>query len=453
LRPSLALRTGIGNITPVAKTVPTPTVSSRMIQAHGEVVITGVGAASPIGIGYEAIRRSLQQGQSGVRRLCIFDTPDFPVRIGAEVVGFDPKQFVAQRKSLKIMSRSIQLAFASAQQAVEQARLGSSGVSPERFGVVFGAEMLQIEPDELVNAFKPCVDAAGKFQFARWDERAMGEMYPLWMLKYLPNMPACHVAIAHDARGPNNTIVLAEASSLLAIAEGARVIERGAADVMIVGGTGSRLHPLAWAFRDNEKLLSPRTEHPERVSRPFDAARDGMVYGEGAAALVLESREHAAARGARPLARILGFANTFQACTPGKSFPGTAIRASIRQVLRDARLEPRDVGHVNAHGLSTRPHDRVEAQAIRETLGDVPVTAPKSYFGNLGAGSGAVELLATLDAFDEGQVPPVLNYEQEDLDCPVNVVRKGPLTVERKTALVLNQTLMGQSVALALAAE
>ncbi|MEX0675425.1 MAG: beta-ketoacyl-[acyl-carrier-protein] synthase family protein [Pirellulales bacterium] len=422
-----------------------------MTQSPPEVVITGVGAVSPIGIGYDRVRQSLEGGQSGVRRLGTFDTPEFPVRIGGEVVDFDAKQYVAARKSLKVMSRSIQLAFASAQMAVDQSGVATSGVSPERFGVDFGADMIQIEPDELAGAFRPCLDD-GRFDFARWDERAMGEMFPLWLLKYLPNMPACHVAIAHDARGPNNTIVLAEASSLLAIAEGTRVIERGGADVMIVGGTGSRLHPLTWAFRDNVQLLSPRTERPEQVVRPFDAARDGMVYGEGAAAFVLESRPNAVARGAKILARILGFANAFEACTPGKSFSGGAIRSAIRQSLRDARLEPDDVGHVNAHGLSTRLHDRAEAQAIRDTLDDVPVTAPKSYFGNLGAGTGAVELLATLAAFETGRVPKTLNYEQADPDCPINVVRGEPLASGRKTAVVLNQTLMGQSMAMVVAA-
>jgi 3-oxoacyl-[acyl-carrier-protein] synthase II len=178
-----------------------------------------------------------------------------------------------------------------------------------------------------------------------------------------------------------------------------------------------------------------------------------MVYGEGAAAFVLESRSNALARGAKILARILGFANMFEACTPGNPFSGRAIRSAIRQSLRDAQLEPRDVDHVNAHGLSTQPHDRAEAQAIRDVLDDVPVTAPKSYFGNLGAGSGAVELLATLAAFETGRVPRILNYEQSDPDCPINVVRDEPLLGRHKTAVVLNQTLMGQSVAMVLAGE
>ncbi len=419
-----------------------------MISPLPEVVITGIGVTSPIGIGYEAVERALIGGQSGVRRLPLFDTPEFPVRIGAEVIDFDPKQYVTPRKSLKVMSRGIQLAFASAHMASQQAGITTEQVSPDRFGVVFGADMIHVEPEELVNAFRHCI-TDHKFEYARWDQRAIREMYPLWMLRYLPNMPACHVAIAQDARGPNNTLVLGEASSLLAVAEGLRVIERGHADVMIVGGTGSRIHPLSWTFRD-PALQSPRYDEPTQVSRPFDARRDGMVYGEGAAAFILESRQHALARGAKVLARVAGFANAFEPCTPGEPFQGTAIRAAINQSLRDARIEPADVGHVNANGLSTMLHDRVEANAIRDTLGDVPVTAPKSFFGNLGAGTGAVELIASLVAFQTGQVPVTLNFEQADPDCPINVVHGAPLKTDKPAALVLNQTAMGQSVALVL---
>ncbi len=422
-----------------------------MIDASAEIVITGVGTTCPIGIGFDAFLQSLAEGTSGVRRLREFDSPEFPVRLGAEVVGFDPKRHVAARKNLKVMSRSIQLAFASAQMAVEQAQITGSGVDPERIGVVFGADMMQLDPQELVDAFRSCVKQ-GTFDYAQWDERSMGEMFPLWMLKYLPNMPACHVAIHQDARGPNNTIVLAEASSLLAIAEGMRIIQRGSTDVMIVGGTGSRIHPMTWAFRDNIQLCSPRTEIPEVVSRPFDAARDGMVYGEGAAALVLETRKNAQARGAKILARILGSANTFEACVPGQTFPGQAIRAAIRQALKASGLSAAEIGHVNAHGLSTQLHDQTEAQAIRDTLADTPVTALKSYFGNLGAGSGSVELLGTIAAFETGFIPKTLNFETPDPTCPVNVVAQ-PLAGRPKTAIVLNQTLMGQSVAMVLAAE
>lgn len=419
-----------------------------MISPPSNVVITGIGVVSPIGIGYEAVECALAEGRSGVRSLGIFDTDEFPVRIGAAVVDFDAKQYVTPRKSLKVMSRSIQLAFAAAQMATAQAKIATPEVSPDRFGVVFGADWIHVEPEELIDAFRSCIQDQ-EFDFTRWDERAISELYPLWMLKYLPNMPACHIAIAQDARGPNNTIVLAEASSLLAVAEGVRVIERGLADVMIVGGTGSRIHPLDWAFRDHV-LHSPRHENPQRVSRPFDAQRDGMVYGEGAAAIILESRPHAEARRATILARILGFASAFEACQPNAAFQGHAIRAAITQSLRAARIDPGDIGHVNAHGLSTLHHDRAEALAIRDTLGDVPVTALKSYFGNLGAGGGAVEMIGSLLAFQSGEVPVTLNYEQPDPTCPVHVVHGKPHSTNRNSALVLNHTTMGQAVAMVL---
>jgi 3-oxoacyl-[acyl-carrier-protein] synthase II len=334
--------------------------------------------------------------------------------------------------------------------ASQQAGMSTSVVSPDRFGVVFGADMPQVEPDELEAAFRAAI-SDGTFDHGRWDERAISEMYPLWMLKYLPNMPACHIAIAQDARGPNNTIVLSDVSSLLAMAEGMRAIQRGLTDVMIVGGTGSRIHPLNWCFRD-QVLHSPRHENPHAVSRPFDAQRDGMVYGEGAAAFIIESQRHAEARGAKILARILGFASAFETCTPGEPFEGHAIRTVIEQSLRAAGLEARDVGHVNAHGLSTLHHDRAEARAIRDTLGDVPVTALKSFFGNLAGGAGAVELIGSLIAFETGKVPFTLNYEQSDPDCPVNVVHGAPQPEARKTAVVLNHTSMGQAVALVLSA-
>jgi 3-oxoacyl-[acyl-carrier-protein] synthase II len=419
-----------------------------MISPSRQIVITGIGAVSPIGIGYEAVASSLAAGQSGMRRLPLFDNGEYPIRIGAEVIDFDPKQYVTPRKSLKVMSRPIQLAFSSAHMATQQSGIAVPEIDPDRFGCVFGADMIHIEADELCSAFQACI-TDNKFEYARWDERAISEMYPLWMLKYLPNMPACHVAIAQDARGPNNTIVLGEASSLLAIAEGARVIERDQADVMIVGGTGSRIHPLSWCFRDNS-LHSPRWEDPAAVPRPFDARRDGLVYGEGAAAFVLERRDHAEARGAKILAQIVGFGNAFEPCVPGEPITGSAIRAAITVCMREARMEPKDLGHVNAHGLSTIYNDRAEAAAIHDTLGDVPVTAPKSFYGNLGAGTGAVELISSLHAFETGVIPPTLNYEQPDPACPVNVVGPAGQPARIHTALVLNQTGSGQSVALAL---
>jgi 3-oxoacyl-[acyl-carrier-protein] synthase II len=290
------------------------------------------------------------------------------------------------------------------------------------------------------------------FDIHRWSREAMGELYPLWMLKYLPNMPACHIGIRYDARGPNNTISLGDVSSLLALGEAAEVIRRDQADVMIVGGTGTRLNVTDFLWRGAERLASNGEGPPASVCRPFDARRSGMVYGEGAAQIVLESREHAARRGARPIARVAGTASRCELSADDKRPEGDAIRRALVAALELAQIEPDQVGHANAHGNSTREDDPIEAQAIRAVLGDVPVTAPKSYFGNLGHGSGMVELVVSLLALEQGVVPPTLNYETPDPACPVNVV--SDLSPSDGRAFVkLNHNTTGQAAAVIVVGE
>jgi 3-oxoacyl-[acyl-carrier-protein] synthase II len=267
------------------------------------------------------------------------------------------------------------------------------------------------------------------------------------MLKYLPNMPACHIGIRYDARGPNNTIAEGDVSSLLALSEAADVIRRDHADVMIVGGTGSRLNlsDMMWHRGARLACLNGRV-NPAEICRPFDAERSGMVCGEGSAQIVLESREHAERRGAKTLARVAGFASRTEPAAVERNPTGDAIRRSIRAALVSADLDASEIGHVNAHGMSTREDDPIEARAIQDTLGDVPVTAPKSYFGNLGQGSGMVELAISLIALDRGVVPPTLNYETPDPECPVNVVTE--LTPSDKRAFIkLNHNATGQAAA------
>ena len=412
-----------------------------------EIVITGLGVVSPIGIGSEPYWQSLVDQQSGVQDMTLFDTSQLPVRFGGEIPDFEPKQYVRPRKSLKIMCREIQLGFAAAAMSYESAGLDKDAVAPERLGVVFGAEMMYTDLSELVPAYRACLED-DHFDFRRWGEAAMSEMYPLWMLKYLPNMPACHIGIYHDARGPNNTITLGEVSSLLAITEAMRVIETGRADVMFAGGASSRILPTIWVFRDN-RYLSHRHDDPAGACRPFDAMRDGPVNGEGACSLILERRDHAEARGAKILARIRSYASCIEPRTNRRNpITGTGIRGSIAEALRQADLKPDDIGHVNAHGLSAVDHDQVEALRIREQLGNVPVTAPKSFFGNLGAASGAVELAASILALEHGEIPVTLNYKQPDPTCPIRIVHGEPAPLGNPCALALNQSEMGQAAAL-----
>jgi 3-oxoacyl-[acyl-carrier-protein] synthase II len=413
--------------------------------ADRDIVVTGLGIVSPIGIGTDPFWTALCAGRSGIQRLA-FDDPGLPRPIGGVVADFDPKQYVRPRKSLKVMSRDIQLGFAAADMACVDAKLRDTPPDPDRLGVMLGADMIPCELEELIGVYQNCL-VDGQFDFSRWGSGFVADLFPLWMLKYLPNMPACHIGIAQDARGPNNTITLGEVSTLSAISEAARVLQRGQADAMITGGVSSRIHPLLWA-RSQVMGQSQRGGDPATALRPFDALRDGAVSGEGAAALIVETQSHAHARSARVLARILGYAS---ACEPRSRFQpghGKALRRVIGISVQAAGLGPEEIGFVVAHGSGTVDGDRLEAQAIRDTLGDVPVTAAKGYYGHLGAAAGALEMALCVLAFQHELIPPTLNYEHPDPQCPINVVHGRPLPLGRPTALVLGHSTHGQAVAL-----
>ena len=414
-----------------------------------DIVITGVGVVSPIGIGGDAFWRSLAAGTSGIRPIDLFDSGGLRTPYGGQIPDFDPKVYVRPRKSLKVMSRDIQLGFAAADLAMGDASLASGGVEPERFGVVFGADMIYADIEDLELTYRRAFQG-GRFDFGMWSEAIQEETHPLWLLKHLPNMTASHIAIAHDARGPNNSIVLGDVSSLLAIGEAAS-IRRGWADVMLTGGTGCRLHPTALVAR-GEAVLTRSFDDYRQVCRPFDRDRDGMLDGEGAAVFVLESREHAERRGARIRGQLLSAASRCEPRAPQRPRTGSSLRLAIRAALGAAGLTPDQLGHVKAHGSGTPETDRIEAAAIAAECGTVPVTAPKSFFGHLGAGAGAVELAASVLGLEAGLVPPTLNYDTPDPLCPVNVVHGGPLGGRPGTALAVNLCSMGQVAAVLVAA-
>ncbi|MFM8435790.1 MAG: beta-ketoacyl-[acyl-carrier-protein] synthase family protein [Planctomycetia bacterium] len=419
------------------------------MRAATDVVITGLGVVSPIGIGCEPFWNALAAGTSGIRTIDLFDSSSLSVRFGGQIPDFDPKVYVRPRKSLKVMSREIQLGFAAADLALTDAGIAAGQVEPERFGVVFGNDMIYADLEDLEGTYRRSAKD-GRFDFALWSEAIQEELHPLWLLKHLPNMTASHIAIAHDARGPNNSIVLGDVSSLLALAEAASMIERGGADVMLAGGTGCRLHPTALVAR-GDALLSHRADDFRRACRPFDRDRDGLVNGEGAAAIVLESRAHAERRGAEVLGRLVSWASRCEPKARREGLTGASLRQAIRAALTGAGLTPADIGHVNAHGVGTIDMDRAEARAIEAEVGQVPVTAPKSLFGHLGAGGGAVELAASVLGLGRGLVPATLNYDTPDPACPVNVVTGGPLVGRPGTALAVNLCSTGQAAAVVIA--
>jgi len=408
-----------------------------------EVVVTGLGVVSPIGIGLDAVRAALAAGRSGVRRLARYAADGFPVPFGAEVADFDGRDHVRPRKSLKVMSREIQMAFAAADQAYAAAGLPLRPIDPERLGVVFGSDLIQPDPTETAAAFAGCIDD-GAFEFDRWGTAAMREIQPLWMLKHLPNMPACHVGIAIDARGPNNTITLGDVSSLSAIAEAKGVIQRDAADAALAGGTGSRLMPTTMA-RNAAGEASVRSDDPAAAPRPFEASRDGEVFGEGAAALVLESRDSARRRQAAPLARVAGLGASFG--RESGVISDAALRRAILRALEQAGLAAADIGLVFAQGRSTQAADVAEARAIRDVLGDVPVTAPSSYYGSLGSGSGAMASMLAIMTLVDGRIPATRNYDRPDPRCPLNIVTETDRSLEKPAVVVVSHSTTGQAAA------
>lgn len=420
------------------------------------VVVTGLGVVSPIGIGKQAFWENLIAGNSGVGFLRAVPSENLPSKLAAEIPDFDPLLYVRDKKFLKVMSRDIQLGVSAASLAMRDSDLSPGAVDPERLGVDFGAGRISTTPSELVEAVTRCSQSGEEFQYTRWGEDSIGEITPLWMLRQLPNMAACHISIEHDARGPNNTITSRDSSALLALAEAVRAIQRGAADCMIVGASSSSIHPVDVTKLNLFEGLSRREDDPSRACRPFDFDRDGTILGEGAAAFVVENYEHARRRGADIYAEILGVG----AGCDGRGYlngaGGTGLVRSIQAALQQSQIEPKELGHINAHGKSTQRDDLVEARAYHTALGtaadSIPVTALKSYFGHFDAGSGAVELAGSLLALQSSELPATLNYETPDPRCRLNVVHDGPMRLKNRTALSVNRTAMGQSAAVVLRA-
>ncbi|MFM9196647.1 MAG: beta-ketoacyl-[acyl-carrier-protein] synthase family protein [Planctomycetia bacterium] len=416
------------------------------------VVITGMGVVCPLGLTLEDLWAGLVEGRSGVGPLASFPCSGLPLHHAAEARSFtgdidnfgplDGERKKAIRKGLKVMCRESQMAVAAAQRALHDsglfaadARAGS--VQPERFGCVFGSDYMLTLPEDFTASVAKCRGSDGAFEFDRWATDGMPQLTPLWLLKYLPNMPASHIAIYNDLRGPSNSLTLREASGHLALGEATVTIQRGAADIMVVGATGTRVHPMktVHALQSEQVALESGVGNgeapadPVRWSRPFDRLRRGMVLGEGAAVFILEELEHARARGATMHGEIIGHAARNAGLAGGVGLKQKALTLAMRRALAMSRISPAELSHVHAHGASTVVGDREEAAALHDVLGPaaetIPAVAAKSHFGNLGGGSGLVECVASLLALRHGELFPLLNFEEPDPDCRIRPARRG----------------------------
>ncbi len=409
-----------------------------------------MGLLTSLGSTPAEVWRAVSQGQSGIRLIKGFDTSGLPVRIGAEIENFDARQEIGKenRSKLRMMARPIQLAVVGAQRALTDSRIDKTQLDKSRFGVIYGAGLIATELYDLVEAARISVPKPiAPVDMEKWGSEALGSIQPLWMLKYLPNMLACHVSILQDAQGHNNSVTEGDVASLLALGEAYRVLLRDRADFFLVGGAESKINPLSLARQCLYEDVSRAKGEPARICRPFDKNRTGLVVGEGAGVLTVEDLEHARKRGATIHAEIIGFGAAFD-----HRRDGAGVARALAAAIHEADIRPSDIDHVNAHGLATVPSDVWEARGLREFFGPrvPPVLAAKSYLGNMGAASSTTELALSLLAMQHGLTLPTLNYETPDPQCPVPVLAGSPRPMSRPCVVKLNFNQLGQCSAVVL---
>ena len=382
------------------------------------VVVTGMGAVTPLGQSVEEYWQALVQGRSGIGPITLFDPSEFPCKIAGEVNGFDPAQWVNPKEARRL-ARFSQLAIAAAQMAVDDAGLNLAQEDPERMGIVLGSGIGGL----------PTTEENARILVERGGMR----MSPFFIPMILPNMAAANVSRIFGLKGYTSTVITSCAASTQAIGEAAEVLRRGAADAVITGGCEAGISALGLGGFCVIKALSTRNEEPEKASRPFDAQRDGFVPSEGAAILVLETLEHALGRGANIIGEIIGYGVSSDAYHPVQPDEhGEGAARAMRWTLADAGLEPEAIDYINAHGTSTPQNDSVETLAIKKVFGEqaykVPISSTKSMIGHALGGSGALEAVACLKTIQEGIIHPTVNHEHPDPECDLdyvpNVARK-----------------------------
>jgi 3-oxoacyl-[acyl-carrier-protein] synthase II len=380
--------------------------------ASRRVVVTGLGALTPVGNTAEDFWSSLRDGRSGIGPITKFDPTGYPTRIAGEVRGFDALKYV-DKKEARRLDPFLQYAIATAAMAVEDGGLDTTKVDSTRFGVLIGSG---------IGGITTLLDGEDTRK-TKGADRVSPFVIPMLII----NMASGLVSMRFNAKGPNTSVVTACATGNHAIGDAFKIIQRGDADVMIAGGAEAIIVPLTIAGFCAMKAMSTRNDEPQKASRPFDAGRDGFVCGEGAGLLLLESLEHAERRGARIYAEVVGYGMTADAhhmTAPDPEGDG-AVRA-MAAAIADAALAPTDIGYINAHGTSTPYNDKFETLAIKRVFGEhahrLAVSSTKSMTGHLLGAAGGIEAIATVLALHHGLLPPTINYETPDPDCDLDYV-------------------------------
>lgn len=408
------------------------------------VVVTGLGAVTAHGEGADALWNAFAEGRSAIDWMA-FGDGGWKVP-AAYFSGFAPEKFVSQRKSLKVMARDIQLAVAAASLAMQDARLSPGGYDPDGFGVLVGSGVLNHELDELAYSVRQSLDGSGKLDLQRFGQDGLSALFPLWLLKYLPNMPACHVSIAFDLRGMNNTLTTGGSAGLQAIGEAARIIERGTCDRMIAGGAESKVNPVGLSAYRAMGLLDEKVSDPKDAYRPFASDARGLVVGEASAFVVLEEYEAAKKRGATIVAEVAGYG----------AASARGIGGAMKRALADAGMTAKELSLVQACGLGLAAEDKLERDAINDVFNGSAsstwLTGSKPSTGFSGFSSGALDLLLAAQSLRLREVAPYANVAPGRSGLALRVAEKKTADPKLRAALVNSFGLGGQAVSMVLKA-
>lgn len=400
------------------------------------IVVTGIGVVSPVGVGKTDYWNSLISGVSGIGRITHFDPTDFDVQIAAEVKGFDVTKWI-DRKESRRMDRFVHFGVAAALDAIEDAGLKITSANAERVGVLVGSG---------IGGLRTLED-----QCRVLVESGPSKISPFLIPMMIADMASGHISIITGAKGPNSTVVTACATGAHALGDSLEIIRRGAADVMICGGTEAAVTQVGVAGFGNMKAMTSKyNDNPTKASRPFEAGRDGFVIGEGAGVVVLESLEHAEARGAHIYCELAGYGmsgDAYHMTQPAAGGEGVA-RAMVA-ALSDAGVQPEEVGYINAHGTSTPLNDKNETAALKKVFGDhaykLAVSSTKSMTGHLLGGAGGIEAVAAALAIHSGQLPPTINYDNPDPDCDLDYIPNVARTQQVEVAVSNNSGFGGHN--------
>jgi len=428
------------------------------------VVITGLGAISPLGLTVSDMWAGLSAGKCGISKITAFDATGFGCQLAGQAPDYKIQQFVPKtyRKAVKLMCRDIELAVIATNEALTDSGLITKGidpeninVQPERMAINVGAGLISCDLVELANAVAVSI-TDGKFDIQKWGKHGIELVPPLWLLKYLPNMLACHISIIHDIQGPSNSMTCGEAGAHLAINEAAQVVARGNSDIALAGGAEAKVNPMDITRQCLLKRATTENNHePASACRPFDAGAKGSVFGEGAGMVVLENLENAQRRGAKIYAEVIGTgqSSSINPAYEHLELDGKGIQIAIGKAMAEAQIQPGDLDLIIPHGTGIPGDDLAEARAIQATLGEAAtkttVWPTKSMLSNTGAACGALDVVAAVCAMTEGKIPAAKNCDRNAEGCNLNVIKE-PKQKTIRYALCCSYTFGGQTAAVVL---